>query len=562
MSAIINQSTVSFSEIKKNIESWIGGLSNKEEIYNNIPASNLSFIVDLIAGYAAYDNVKRVAESRNTRLSTSDRSSSIYKIARCFGYNINRMTAPVIVVRYNDVPTLSLINGTSFGKYGDYDLVYWGEDKLIEKLDTIQLSIGRFNREDYSVSSVEDLIEYSLTPYFLKSIDNHNISVIVDSVRVPTTKDIESYIVKNNVVDWSDTRQSTTVSVSDRSHRYGVDVASTVSIEWIETDGSITFSQKDLDLDSRFIYLNIAHTGTDGDSDEKIKQMAPLYYSTQRRMVSRLDHKYIINTSELVRSSYPDVDPGDPEVVKFTIGTGSPSGVIYSINLTTRTHTYVGNPTDSRKDIVDHLLSTIILQSDVEVIRSDDTSITVALVDTMIAPIYSCSESITSEVEDHWIRPRCCTMHVYYVKYDTVDETPKVMTNQELVMMADFLEIYKMVGYRIVFVPASGSKREIKLKLGVVDPKYWDEVVRRINLIVASYSLQVDKEFKYGVLLAQVGAIVIRDGDNDIKPVTYVAPDQEMFDLPSSVDQYTFFPSPTITPVAASSNTYTEFSSF
>lgn len=547
---IINKDSVSFTEIKEDVLKWISGLSNADTIYNTIPASNLTFIVDLIAGYAAYDNFKRVAEARQTVMSEVTRASSAYKIARCFGYNIGRYTCPTFSVKYNDIPTITLTNGQILGTIGKYDIMYWGSDRVIEKGDVFDLVIGHYTNVKYSVSATENLVEYSLTPDVLSGIDNEKVRVIVDNKVVEVTKDVEAYVVHNKVIDWSDTISDTTISVADRDMKYGVDVGSSVRFQWIESDGYLEFDQNDLELDERFLYLSTTHVGSNGDSIEKIKRLAPLYYSTQRRMVSRFDHRVIIESSPLIESCYPDVDPGDPEVLKYTINGGDPEGVTYMIRLMAYDHTYVGKAGDSLTDIVNGLLKSITLQGDISVVATGTDFITVSIDDTMVSPVYGSSENITIEVIDQWIRPRCCTMNAYYVKYNTVNATPQLLTASELLTMADFLEVYKMVGYRIVFTPAIAVSKSLKLNLRVTDQTYWNDVITKINEIVASYNLVVNKSFEYGVLLADIGAIeIITPEYARIKPVAFVAPNQEMFDVAGSIDKYLYFGTPTITPV-------------
>ncbi len=548
MTQIISKDSVSFNEIKANVNNWISGLDNAAEIYSNIPASNMQFIVDLIAGYASYDNMKRVAESNQTYISEATRSSSIFKIARAFGYNINRYTAPTIQVKYNDIPTITLSNGQSLGNIGTIDIIYWGDDKVIEKGDVITLVLGHYHTEVHQVDSSTDIVEYSVSPINLEAIDNNKIAVLVDSTRATLTKDIEAYIIHNSIIDWSDTRSTTTLSIADRSHKYGAEVDQTVTIEWIETNGPMTITQQDLELDSRFIYLSTSHAGTTGDSDDKIKRMAPLYYSTQRRMVSRLDHRYIIESNVMIKSCYPDVDPGEPEVVKFTVKPGDPSGITYTLQLGAYTHTYTGHTGDSSTDIINGLLKTISNQGDITIQSTTSDSMTLEFNDTLIAPSYNAGTQFTATKIESWVRPRCCTMNVYYVKNDTVDQYPKVFTQQELLALSDFLEVYKMVGYRIVFVPATAIVKELKLSLRVIDDKYWDRVVADINKIIASYELIVNKEFSYGELLARIGKIAyIIDGQR-IKPVEYIAPDQDMFDIDADDQKYIYFSTATITP--------------
>lgn len=539
---LINKHSVSVDQIRDNIYAYIDNLSNKDEIMNKIPSGNLAFIVDLIAGYASYDNMKRVAESKQTRLTEATRSQSIYKIARCFGYNINRRTAPVLQLRYNDVPTITLYNGQVLGKYKDYDLIYWGSPLTIEKLDYVEVSIGHVNSLVYQVPVDEDVVEVDLLPQDLISVDNNKVLVKVDGLQVDTTKDVEYYVVHNKVIDYSNTTVDTTISISDRGNDYGVAVAREVSVDWIETDGVLEgFTANEMELDSRFKFVQVGHYGTNGDTNEVIKQMAPLYYSTQRRMVSTLDHQYIIESHPLIKSAFPDIDEGEPQVVKFTLGTPS-VGTEYRINLTTQSYSYVAELGDTSVDIVTHFRDRMQYQTDIEVREHDDDSLSVAFIDTMVSPLYNSSGEVTESVIDQWVRPRCCTMHTYYIHERTTDNNPVAMTPIEVRLAGEYLKTYKMVGYRILFIPATPVTQQLNLNIGVVDQKYWEYVELSIRKIIDSMQLVLGAQIIYGDLLAAISKIeTFDDKGNPIKPVSSISPNQQMYDYVCKNNEYLYF---------------------
>lgn len=549
---LINKNSISFDEIKSNIEAYIDSLSNSADIKNNIPASNLSLMINLMAGYASYDNLKRVAEANQTYLSSATRTSSIHKTARTFGYNINRVTAPVLYLRYMEVPTITLDYGSVLGKYGDYDLIYWGPTVKFEKLDQIEVCVGLVKTNRNIIPIDMDIVDVKILPIELVGVDNNNILVKVDGVSVPVTKDVESYVVRNQVIDYSDSTTTTTISVSDRTNNYGVSVVDYVDTVWVESDGKLVMDESLLQLNQGFRYVGVGHLGTDGDSDDEIKRLAPLYYSTQRRMVSRLDHKYVIESHPLVKSCFPEIDLGEPEEVKFTIGSVV-EGEEFRISITTSLYRYTAKLGDTAETVVNYFLDRIQFQTDVSVIASDSSSITISFDDTMISPIYSVVGNITTEVLNTWTRPRCCTVYAHYVHESSTSLNRVLMTRVEVKMIADFLSVYKMIGYRILFVPATQENHIINLNLGVIGDQYWSYALAEVGKILDEYSMKVNQAFIYGELLAKIGAIILIDpiSKERIKVVSHVSPNQVMYDLPSSINKYYTFNSPVLNKVVA-----------
>jgi hypothetical protein len=54
MSKMIKNSSVSFKQIKADIETWLSTLDNWQDIKDNLPASNLTLITELLAGFGTY----------------------------------------------------------------------------------------------------------------------------------------------------------------------------------------------------------------------------------------------------------------------------------------------------------------------------------------------------------------------------------------------------------------------------------------------------------------------------------------------------------------------------
>ena len=314
MADIIKSDSITFYEIKQNLIDYLQNSTYWEEVKDNLPDSTITIILELLAGFAVYQNYNSQMMRQETYLDTAKLSSSIYKIAKIFGYPINRMTAPIIKVKYNNIPTKLLKSGDTFGTYTDkinkktYDIVYFGNDIKIEKGDEILLYLGNYQNLTKTVNYANEDFSVKLTPILNKSISNYLIKIDGSNV----SKDIEDYIIKNKVTDYSDDIYSGTLFIANKEKEYGLynlDEGEEVFIEYIETDGYIdNFNYKNLDLDEEFLFIDIEHQGTNGDSLEKIRKLTPYYYTTLRRMVTKEDHQYLIESHPLIKSAYPEKD--------------------------------------------------------------------------------------------------------------------------------------------------------------------------------------------------------------------------------------------------------------
>ena len=120
------------------------------------------------------------------------------------------------------------------------------------------------------------------------------------------------------------------------------------------------------------------------------------------------------------------------------------------------------------------------------------------------------TDNIRREVVQIGVEPKCCTVNLYYVKYDTVDE-PIELTYYEQRDVAEYLNKYKMISTRLVLIPAERQASFIYLDITLSNSKYRDEINYQINKLIDSYELTLSTEFIYSEFLAQVTQIQVGD---------------------------------------------------
>ena len=313
----MNNAKISQEALKKELISLFEQSPNYKDLIQDgkVISPTLDVFCDNISGFASTIVFQKYLLRGESYIDTANIDSSIFLIARTFGYNINRASAPILQFQYLDTPgketpeTLLLINGTTIGTYDGLDLVYFGPNKLIEKGDKIDFKIGHFfeaSNQKFNFKEDDDLVSLQLVPQMLKAIDNKHIQLKIGDKDIAISKQLEDFNIYNKVADYSLDNKSTLLYVYDYNSLFGFKItpASTYNISYLETNGAL----KDFDLsllqieDIRFVFHSFVHSGYDGDTLTKIKKYTNFYYTTLRRAVTDDDYKYIIQTFPMIKT--------------------------------------------------------------------------------------------------------------------------------------------------------------------------------------------------------------------------------------------------------------------
>lgn len=551
--SIIKSTSTSFESVKANVKAYVESLGNYEQIKDQLPASNLTLVEDLMAGFGSYMVQKQNAKRAETYLSEAGLPSSVYEISSTFGYSINRYLAPSIKIKYNDVPTITLKSGDVLGTYKDYDIVYFGANKVIEKLDTIDVFIGTYVDSEQLVAYTDGSFTLDVIPTELASVDRERVRCFLNDVEQEISENIEDYVVYNQVADFSLSPFATRLFVSDRDNEYGVVAGegAPFRVEYIETDGKVdNINLNDVTLNEEYLTVEVNSTGSDGDSLEKIKRLAPLLYSTLRRMVTEKDHSYLAEAYPLISSAAAERDLGTPQSDSFEL-VGDFENDTFDIILQGATYSYTGDTGDTKSTATQALYDVIVAadnplvrvsidtDNDLIIVESDDSRNTDYEVD---------GNNVTISVINENVTPSCCTVYIYYV-LGTTTSSPNTLTSFEKVAFSNYLNQYKMVGLRLVLSPADVANYDLDINIQLTDSDYYDEVVDKINTeILVKTELLLNTGFDYGKFLTAVSNIVLLDDDGaEFKPVTAVVPNQTVYNIEPSKYEYIKFDPLTVT---------------
>jgi len=526
---MIKQNSTSFRQIRDNVIEYLSGLDNWEEIKDNLPASNLTLITDIVAGFGSFLIYKNNQLANETYLSTAKNKFSVWEIARTFGYEIKRYTAPSIKLKYNGIPTLLIHSGEILGKYLQYDLIYFGADKYLEKLDTIDVKIGEVNRELLDVIYDGDSLKYTVSPSVLESIDNDCISLYVDDVILNISKKIEDYVVQGKVVDYSYTPFSTEIIISDTKFSYGtpIDILSKLEVLYIETDGKIDSldTRKATSLLTDFVALSVNHLGSNGQDIDQIRNLAPLFYSTQRRMVTKSDYKYVAETHQYIKSASAIRDDGRNKTITLSLQP-SEANVFLNFDINNESYKFFLTSGDSL-NLHEQLFTKLSVSKEIQMIGFDEEGVYVESADPKYPPYIAITTSaLTQSITDVGLKPRCCTVLLYYVKYNVIDD-PILLTSYEQKQLSDFLLEYKMVTSRIVLVPADRISLNMDLLIKLTNNQYQQIVEKDIRNIVKKYELTINTAFNYKTILSEISRISVITNDGEtVFPVISVVVDE------------------------------------
>ena len=539
---IISNDSISFEQIKANIEDYLKSLNNWEDIKDNLPASNMTIINELIAGFASYVSYKQKMFRDETYLTTAKLPSSIYNIAKTFGYYISRYTIPSVKIKYIGVPTKTMKAGDILGKYGNYDIIYFGKNIIIEKLDVIDVFIGIYSETEYTASFKDDSYSIDINPTYLTAIDDNRMQLFVNDIEQEISKDIEDYVVLQKAVDYSYDTSSTKLFISDRANTYGIvlEDGDMVKLKCLETDGNIeNFVIDDISLNNEFLPVELNHYGSNGDDLDKIKRLSPLFYSTLRRMVTEKDHKYIAEANPMIKSASAERDLGT--AYKISLDIQAPyinttfqiiiAGTVYEV-ITDATYT---------KQMINNAFILKASGNLLTFTTNENELLTITSVDSRYDTVnVTQSANIIQTVVDANVIPACCTVNIFYIKHDTIDE-PSFMTMYEQREMANYLNNYKMAGLRIIMIPATVQYLSFKIKIKLTDPFYIDAVRKEILKVLSKYELVLDTPFDYGTMMVEVSKISFFENGSFVQPILSVIPNQTVFNVAPSKYNYMKF---------------------
>jgi len=240
-------------------------------------------------------------------IQTAQQPDNKYYLAKSFGYRINRYGCTKIKLTYQDLgngatpQSLPLKYGDVVGEYLGEDIIYIGDERVVERGDVLEFAIGKSKsvKDSFTFIDGESLIKVNIYPEELTSVDNDEIRMFINGNKYELSKDLEDFIIKDSMVDYSDSNVVSSIYVYEYSSLYGTRVTpeDLYEVRWIETNGKKALFEEakiKYNVEMQFNFHSVISLGHTCDSLDKLSYLPIFYYKTMRRAVTDEDYKYIL----------------------------------------------------------------------------------------------------------------------------------------------------------------------------------------------------------------------------------------------------------------------------
>lgn len=538
---ILTSLSLSPQEIELSINDYLDSLASSSLIQDNFPASTRTILVKLLSGYAANLLFNFHQLRGETYLSTAILPSSICAISSMLGYNINRSKAPKLSIRYLRDETIHISRGDVLGFYGEYELVYFGEMKQIEKYDIITVYIGKYKEyTDYVTLSSDGSFILQISPDVYKSVEHDLFKFYLNSQEATISKEIEEYVIYNYVVDFSDSPDSLKLFISDTVRQYGLSVIpnDNYTVKYLETDGMIEkLDLTKFDFEDNYEFVEYLSPGSSGDSLEKIRYLAPFYYSTLRRGVTEKDYKFLTEATPYINNAECITDNGTPGIYEISI-LNILADTTYTVRIREADYSFVSTASSTLDDILTGLYNKLKYNSYlvVEKVSTDKLRITTKNAKFPLNSLVS-GELLMEEVQIN-VPPTCCNAYIYYIREGVYDQ-PIVLTPDEQSWMVTYYKKVKLVGLTISLIPGQVQYFDLNFRIGIKKADYEPKVTSMIrNILKNMVELKLNQEVNYSQIIAEIPKISFIDSEEEVSPIVRLEPLDEMFILPAKMDIY------------------------
>lgn len=313
------------TEIKQETAKFIAENSERYPVTTNYPHSVKNQILDMLSGIGSFLARKYLMSVPETNLSTAKLKDSIYANAEDWGYSISRSSAPTIQLIHTDNEARILNRGDSLGSIlyeGEIlNLIYFGNTRKFNFLDEIIVHVGKYvtKEGDFLQTDFSKPVSMAFYPETeVESVDNEYVHLTINERAVDYSSDVRdlvllnipSVVTKNNFV---------------AGYGIGIDIIYTSNtgrdtiglkslqktdkwrVEYILTKGSIynieSLVRASNTLPNGVSFDKVLTTGYAEEDVDKVRRLAPAFYSTGGRMVTESDYEVATAKHALIYDS-------------------------------------------------------------------------------------------------------------------------------------------------------------------------------------------------------------------------------------------------------------------
>lgn len=336
MAEKINVSNLDFDDIKSSLKEYLKSQSEFKDY--DFEGSSLSILLDVLAANTHYNSYYLNMVANEMFLDTAEMRSSVVSRAKALGYTPRSVVSSSAIVKIQvlvpvtESPQPTTVNVPQYAKYKtviDGKSYYFNtlegsfanptgnttEDGQynIYETDNIRIYEGNYVQQKYIVDT------QNLSQKFI--INNSNVDTSTLTVAVQQSETNTSIVTYNKVTNITDVNSDSQVYFIQEVEKELFEVyfgdgtvgkalsqGNVVSLQYLSSHGSLANSASNFSYtapisgyEQNIVTIDVASGGSERESIESIRYLAPLNYNSQNRTVTATDYQ----TSIL--QNYPNV---------------------------------------------------------------------------------------------------------------------------------------------------------------------------------------------------------------------------------------------------------------
>ncbi|QIG72897.1 baseplate wedge subunit protein [Rhizobium phage RHph_Y65] len=303
MSNIINPTSISFESIRNDLKTYVQSLNDYQRRWKDFYEGGAGMTtIELAAGLGSFLSYMASANRREAYIDTARLRSSVVGLSTTLGYNVNRMAAPRFRITFTLTNPVQWTKETPIGNYRGEFLSILSDTGFVAGQNTVDVVIGLWKSVQFTSTSTKVFERFLVED----TIDNNLYNVMVNDELVTVVRNAEE-LVDADVLERTYTA-GTYFIFGDDDLGMKLNNGDIVKVEYIQP-GAAT---EDLSLDLSQLTFNagevlsgtILSYGSNEDSLEKLKSVAPGYFTTKRRLITLADYNSISLSYAGIISSY------------------------------------------------------------------------------------------------------------------------------------------------------------------------------------------------------------------------------------------------------------------
>lgn len=300
--AIVSNLNSLQADLVAQLQQWAAANSDIKDFF---AGSTGQAIIRLISGVGAFNEYRNQFNRRELSIGNAKLPSSVLQLARALGYNVNRKTASYLDLTVLPATTRTLTRDLPVATVAQQTAYVDAPVQLVAgQQSTVRVYLGAWTDVDVTAATGElyaAILEDAAQPF---TIDNALVYVSLNGTPLVTTPYIEDMDTASVVTVRTSGTGGIEVVFGDGTDGALLSANDVVHLRYFVTQGLTTvslpqFQAGELQLSEITAYA-VSGRGSNEDSLQKVQTLAPRYYQSLRRAVSKKDY-------DAMATSYPGI---------------------------------------------------------------------------------------------------------------------------------------------------------------------------------------------------------------------------------------------------------------